>query len=227
MVLFKRFFASVFLAVVYASVAEAAPWPESSKHATHRSRNVGRGLQLEVFHPDTTFKTFGTGLEQPVSFTRAVNGIEDSAMTFVQSQLNIPASDVGFKSGYTTDTGKFAYVKQYHNGIPFANAVANIAWKGDKVVSFGSSFIKKKKIAASKPTVDVKSIIPKAEQALDGKYNDHPPSLEYLVRPDGSASLTHVIQIRNEEAGTWYEAFVDAHSGDILSVTDFVADASV
>lgn len=70
-------------------------------------------------------------------------------------------------------------------------------------------------------------MIPKAEEALEGKYNGHPAALEYLARPDGTVSLTHVIQIRNEEAGTWYEAFVDAHSGEILSVTNFVSDATV
>ncbi|KAF5388274.1 hypothetical protein D9615_000288 [Tricholomella constricta] len=224
MVAFNKFFASVFLAVVYASVTEAAPWPGSVKHATHRSRKVGRGVALEAFHPETSFQTFGDGLDQPASFSPM--GIEDSAVSFVQSQLNVPSSDIGYKSGYSTETGKYAYVKQYHNGVPFANAVANIAWKGNKVVSFGSSFVKKTKIAPSKPTVDVKASIAKAEEVLEGKYNDHPPSLEYLARPDGTVSLVHVVQIRNEEAGTWYEAFVDAHSGDVLSVTDFVADAA-
>lgn len=60
-----------------------------------------------------------------------------------------------------------------------------------------------------------------------GKVNDIEPTLEYLVRDDGSVSLTHVVQVRNDTEGTWYEAFVDAHSGEILSVTDFVADATV
>lgn len=56
---------------------------------------------------------------------------------------------------------------------------------------------------------------------------NHPATLEYLARPDGSVALVHVVQIQNEETGTWYEAFVDAHSRTILSVTDFVSDASV
>ena len=37
----------------------------------------------------------------------------------------------------------------------------------------------------------------------------------------------HAIQIKNDNLGTHYEAFVDAHSGQLLSLTDFVCYASV
>lgn len=73
----------------------------------------------------------------------------------------------------------------------------------------------------------MESIIASTEGALDGTFNGQEPGLEYLARPDGSIALAHVIQIQNEEAGTWVEAYVDAHSGDILSVSDFVSHASV
>ena len=39
--------------------------------------------------------------------------------------------------------------------------------------------------------------------------------------------LTHVVQIENDETGAWFEAFVDAHTGEVVSVTDFVAHATV
>ncbi|TCD64506.1 hypothetical protein EIP91_004002, partial [Steccherinum ochraceum] len=52
------------------------------------------------------------------------------------------------------------------------------------------------------------------------------PGLEYWIQKDGSAALSHVIQVRNETASTWYEAFVDAHSGEVISVVDFVAHAT-
>lgn len=29
----------------------------------------------------------------------------------------------------------------FQNGIPFVNSIANVAYKGEKVVSFGNSFI--------------------------------------------------------------------------------------
>lgn len=82
-------------------------------------------------------------------------------------------------------------------------------------------------IAASTPTVSVEDAIAAAEKKLDGKFNDHPPTLEFLVKEDKSVVLTHVVQIQDEEAGTWFEAFVDAHSGEVVSITDFVDEASV
>lgn len=82
-------------------------------------------------------------------------------------------------------------------------------------------------IAPSQPTVSWKSVLPNIEELLGGQFNNHPPSLEYLVRPDMSVALTHVLQIQNITDGTWYEAYICAHTGQLLSVNNFVAHASV
>ncbi|KAG5351589.1 hypothetical protein C0989_005668 [Termitomyces sp. Mn162] len=223
---------SLFVIVLCASFVHAAPWPAHARHATHRVRHIGRSLRVKAFHPKSTFKTFGqSGIESPVpegfrNDLLATPALNDSALAFIQSHLGVNASQIGYRSGFIGVDQKFAYVKQYHEGIPFSNAVANIAWKSGKVVAFGSSFVNLTNIAPSTPSLTVDSVIPDVESALEGTYNDHPATLEYLVREDNSVALTHVIQIRNETSGTWYEAFVCAHSGEILSVTDFVAHAS-
>jgi extracellular elastinolytic metalloproteinase len=51
--------------------------------------------------------------------------------------------------------------------------------------------------------------------------------LEYVIKPDHSAVLTYVVQIQHDEAGVWVEAFIDAHSGELISMNDFVAQATV
>lgn len=56
MIAFNKFFTTVFLAIAYANVASAAPWPSNEKHATHRLRQVARDLQIETFHPLSTFE---------------------------------------------------------------------------------------------------------------------------------------------------------------------------
>jgi extracellular elastinolytic metalloproteinase len=62
---------------------------------------------------------------------------------------------------------------------------------------------------------------------LDGTHNKIPTTLEYLVNADNTASLIHVVQVQNQHKGTWYEAFIDAHSGKFISSIDLVANAAV
>ncbi|KAJ7592604.1 Fungalysin metallopeptidase-domain-containing protein [Mycena floridula] len=226
MVSFNKFFKSVFIAVVYASATLAAPWPASFKHVTHRTRELTPTFKLEVFHPLSTFETFDTGIDHPLA-KRSDASLEDTAVAFVSSRLNVADSAIKFKSGYAGEVASHAYVKQVHDGIPFANAVANVALnKDNKVVVFGSSFVKLSQIASSTPTVSLEDAIASAEKTLDGTFNEHPATLEFLAKEDGSAVLTHVVQIQNAATGAWVEAFVDAHSGEVVSVTDFVTKAS-
>ena len=105
-------------------------------------------------------KTFGAGIDHPLA-KRADESLEDAAVSFVHSRLGLDATSVTYKSGYSGEVAKHAFVKQTfvsasvmfywnepstwssQNGIPVANAVANVAFNHDnKVVSFGSSFVK-------------------------------------------------------------------------------------
>ncbi|KAK7464357.1 hypothetical protein VKT23_006524 [Stygiomarasmius scandens] len=222
---FNKFFASVFLAVVYASTTFAAPWPTSLKHTTHRRRDISSDLQIEVFHPESKFETFGNGIDHPLS-KREDASLEETAIAFVASHLGVEESTIKVQSSSEGDITSNAYLKQTHDDIPFANAVANVAIKSNKVVSLGNSFVKPSNIASSTPSVSLEDAIATAEQALSGTFNEHPATLEYLVKDDGTAVLTHVFQIQNEDTATWFEAFVDAHTGELVSVTDFVSKAS-
>ncbi|ESK84530.1 putative extracellular elastinolytic metalloproteinase precursor [Moniliophthora roreri MCA 2997] len=216
---FKKILTSVLLAIVYASSTDA-------KLSTHQVRTVGRrALKIESYHPPTTFKTFGKVKTEKRAVDVDIN-VEVSSVDFVKSELNLDDSKFSYTTGYTSEGWAYGYLKQQHNGIPFANAVANVAFKDTQLISFGNSFVDASNIADSTPTFDIQQAIRVAEDALEGKHNDIEPTLEYLVRPDGSVALTHVIQIKNDDARTWYEAFVDAHSGELLSITDFVAHAT-
>ncbi|KAJ8495564.1 hypothetical protein ONZ45_g12819 [Pleurotus djamor] len=223
---FNRLFDAVLLTVIYVAATSAAPFAGNAKFGTHRNYELARGLQLEAFHPPSTFETFGTGIDHPLS-KRDNPDLEESSMAFVESKLNVDKAAIKLRTSFTGETAKHAFLRQVHDGIPFANAVANVAFNHDnKVVSFGSSFVKPTKFAASKPTLALDQAIAKAEQLLDGKDNGHPPTLEFLALQDGSAALTHVIQIQNDETGAWVEAFIDAHTGELRSVTDFVNKAT-
>ncbi|KAK0449001.1 Fungalysin metallopeptidase-domain-containing protein [Desarmillaria tabescens] len=213
---------SILLALLFAKFSCAASWPASAKHATHRLRIIGRDLKIEAYHPKSTFKTYGKG-EESLSFKGG--NLEVSMTSFIASELGVDSSAIGYRSGHSNDIMSYSYVKQYHDGVPFANAVANVAFKNGKAVALGSSFVDTTNIASSSPSVSVDSIISKVEDSFIAAYNGI-SSLEYLAHSDGSIALTHVVQVQNEETNAWYEAFVDAHLGEILSVTDFVAQAT-
>ncbi|KAF9486175.1 hypothetical protein BDN70DRAFT_916399 [Pholiota conissans] len=226
MVSFNKFFSSVFLAIVYASTTGAVPVESSVKHETHRARSLANNVNIEVFNPPSTFETFDTGITHPL-FKRSAFTLSDSAKAFVHSRLAVDPSAVTFHSGFSGEVAQHAFLKQTHDGVPFANAVANVAFnKDEKVVAFGSSFVTPKSIASSKPTITVDQAIATAETVIGGKFNDFPPTVEFFVKPDNTVVLTHVVQIRDEDAGIWVEAFVDAHENKLVSIVDFVTKAS-
>ncbi|KAJ7799933.1 Fungalysin metallopeptidase-domain-containing protein [Mycena olivaceomarginata] len=237
MVALNKFFASaLFLAIVYASSGLAAPWPASLKYATNRLRIAGRGLQLNTFHPESTYQTFGEGIEHPLR-KRAEASIEDRALAFIQAHLHVPADGIYFKCSCAGEVSDHVFVRQAIDGISVANALTNVAFnKDDKLLranqyafsSFPGSFahMSLANVASSTPTFSLEDAIASAEQTIDGTFNEHPPTLEFLALEVGSVHLMHVTQIQNAETNTWLKAFVDAHTGDVLSLTDFVTKTS-
>ncbi|KAI9443781.1 Fungalysin metallopeptidase-domain-containing protein, partial [Lactarius indigo] len=227
---FSKLLSSVLIALLYSSAANANPWPLTSKHATHRTRAVGvdGSLKLETFHPESTFEGFGVeGLDHPLARRAGNFDIKAASVAFLASKLGVQQNDIHFRTSAKAEVGQHAFLKQQINGVPVANAVANVAFSDDgKVLSFGSSFVKPTGSADQTPTVSLNDAIATAEKAIGGTHNGQPATLEFLIQPDGSAVLTHVIQIQNEAAGTFVEAFVDAHANKVVSVTDFVTKAS-
>jgi extracellular elastinolytic metalloproteinase len=134
-------------------------------------------------------------------------------------------------------------IAHFQSDVSIPNAVANIAWRGDLVVAFGHSFVEKsmsrycgiylpyikptaESAAATSPGIEIHDAILAAEGLLNGTYTGHPTKTHYLATSNSHLALVHAIQIENENLGTFYEAFVDAHSGQLLSLTDFVCYAS-
>ncbi|PPQ68331.1 hypothetical protein CVT24_004812 [Panaeolus cyanescens] len=183
---------------------------------------------MEYFHPDVQFTTYDQEQEPFIRLDSIADDLNHriSALRFVQNSLKLEPHQVTYQSGYMRDDVHYVYVAQAYNGVPFVNAVANLAIQDGRVVSFGSSFVKPGSYPASTPTVTLSSAIANAEQQLAGKYNNHPVGIKYLARPDNGVALIYAIQIQNEEANTWFEAHVDAHSGILLSKVNYVAQSS-
>ncbi|KAF9044991.1 Fungalysin metallopeptidase-domain-containing protein [Panaeolus papilionaceus] len=188
---------------------------------------------LGYFHPEVHYTTYEEG-EEPsllLDFSLQDSGPDDhywtSALNFVRETLQVEAHQIAYQSGYSRDDVHYIYVAQAHDGVPFANAVANLAIHQGHVVSFGSSFVKPTGLyPASTPTVPLRTAIANAERHFSGAHNGHPAAIKYLARSDDSVALVYTIQIQNAQAATWVEAHVDAHSGAVLSSVNYVAESS-
>ncbi|KAG8692582.1 hypothetical protein FRC08_009678, partial [Ceratobasidium sp. 394] len=217
------------IALMIASGVIAAPWSPVVHPHTHRARGVGpTGVQLTSYHPPSVFEGYGVdGVDPPPAKRGAKRAApDDVAKRFLQGKLGVAADALTRHSGHSFDGMSYEYFRQVINGIPIANAVANVAVKGDKVMSYGASFVKPQTVAPTVPVVSAVQAIANAEKALGGKYNEWPTTLEYFATDSDHAVLAHVVQIQNMHSGEWKQAYVDANNGELVNVVDFVADAS-
>ncbi|KAG8706859.1 hypothetical protein FRC08_000825 [Ceratobasidium sp. 394] len=217
------------ITMIIASGVAAAPWDPVSRHTTHYVRSVGsQSAKFQSYHPEPVFETYGVeGVDHPLT----KRGIEDAnsataAKAFLESKLGVSVDALAHKSGSSSDIAEHEYFHQQLNGLPVANAVANVALKNGKVVSFGASFVKPKSVAPATPKLTEDQAVAKAEAATGAKYNKWPTSLEYFAMDTDHVVLTHVVQVQNDKTGEWYAAYVDAASGKVVNIVSFVADAS-
>ncbi|CAE6534804.1 unnamed protein product [Rhizoctonia solani] len=216
------------IAFLIAQGAIAAPWDAHSRHTTHSVRSVGPKRSLfHSYHPEPRFETYGAnGVVHPLAKRGIPSTHEEAARAFLAEKLGCGPEALSRKSGHSSHMTVNEYFRQSINDIPVANAVANVALKGDRVVSFGASFVEPKSVAATTPRLTKDDAIANAEAALGGMYNDRPVLLEYFAKDSRHVVLTYVVEVRNYETDEWHEAFVDAHSGEIVNVISFGADAS-
>ncbi|KAJ6529694.1 hypothetical protein B0H19DRAFT_1384854 [Mycena capillaripes] len=110
----NQFFKSVFLVIVYASSLLALTMPTNSKHATRRVRSIANNVKLETFHPVSTYETFGTGIDHVLR-----------------------KRDTSLKAGFSSDVASHAYADQPIDGIIVSNAVYNVTFNSDSLVTVG------------------------------------------------------------------------------------------
>ncbi|KXN84342.1 hypothetical protein AN958_12696 [Leucoagaricus sp. SymC.cos] len=201
---------------------DAYPWHRWTRHAT-RGRHLERcGMKIQPYFPKSHYQTYdaSTVSHHSRSLKRELH---EDALDFVRTTMR-------FSEGYDGEHGSFAHIKLYHNGLPFVNSVANAAYYGERLVSFGHSLIDtmKVKFPSSRPSIDAASLIPKLETNLEAEYEPAPQvsSLGWFVMDDNAVALVYALQFKNLSNSVWFEAYVDAHTGKVISATDFVSDAS-
>src|SRR5688500_13120185 len=77
------------------------------------------------------------------SFNRSLTLTSKKSLSRAVILPELKSTHIHSKSMYVTFQNSYGiFLTVGQSGVPFANAVANVAWKNDKVVSFGSSFVK-------------------------------------------------------------------------------------
>ncbi|KAF8751550.1 Fungalysin metallopeptidase (M36) [Rhizoctonia solani] len=163
------------VASIISSGVLAAPWDASHSSATHHTRAIG---------PNQT-KTYGvTGVDHLLS-KRAANAFSsEAAKWFIASETGVHLDEVVHGTGHTIDGifNKFFHQQFVRNGIRVANAVANVAMKGNKVILYGANFVKAKTIVPVATHVLQESAVKAAKLVTGATYNLHPIKLQYFIK---------------------------------------------
>ncbi|KAH7332995.1 Fungalysin metallopeptidase-domain-containing protein [Rhizoctonia solani] len=218
------------VALFVSTGAIAAPWNPVARHTTHHSRSIGpNGVKAGVYQPESTFETYGVnGIDHPLSKRANPASPQEAAKSFLTSKLGLTVDSLVHRTGHTDNRTRVAneYFCQQFNGIQVANAIANVAVKDDKVLSFGASFIKPKSVASTTPIFPKQNAIAKAEALTGAKYNAIPVGLEYFAKENNQLVLTHTVQVQNATTAEAYLVYVDASNGEVVNLVDFTAKAS-
>ncbi|KIY70976.1 hypothetical protein CYLTODRAFT_419252 [Cylindrobasidium torrendii FP15055 ss-10] len=225
----------------------AAPMPGTIKHRTHSTRHLKRsGTTVSTYHPTSSFKTKVNRDVESLGLAKRSDGeplsMGEMATSFLSSELGV---NVTYRTGSNKNSAisRHAFLTQSHDDVPFINAVANVQFTmgaadsltgapgAMKIASYAHSFVNCSSIAASTPSLEYSDAVSVAQDKTGGAYVNVTglagrSSLGYYVKEDQSAALTHVVQVKNNATGEWYETYIDAHSGELVGMTDYVAKAS-
>ncbi|EUC62782.1 extracellular metalloproteinase MEP [Rhizoctonia solani AG-3 Rhs1AP] len=212
------------IAPLIASGVIAAPWNTGQSSTTHHIRALGPNrVKVKSYHPETTFKTYGvTGMDHPLS-KRGINASSsDAAKQFLVSETGTHPDEVVHRTGHTSDGISNEYFHQQLNGIRVANAVANVAIRDGKVISYGANFVKPRSVRPAIAQISAEDAIRRAESVTGAKYNSYPLVQEYFIKDTGDAVLVYSVEVENEETHEWYSVHVDATNCEVVNIVDFV-----
>ncbi|KAG8952448.1 hypothetical protein FRC04_004508 [Tulasnella sp. 424] len=202
------------IAALTLSFVSVAPWNSSSKLATHKRRAGADDVEFHTYHPPATYEVFEGGVHSLVS--RAMQdgsvpvSVDDASIDYLAKKLGVSKESLEVKSGYKGDTPTHVYVSQNQRygkrGIL------------QRRQDYGA------KVASSDPKLSETEAISTVETHLGAKHNGFPIKTEYVFQDTDHTALAYIVQVRNDKS--WLEAFVDADSGKVVNVIDFVAHAS-
>ncbi|KAF9454474.1 hypothetical protein P691DRAFT_770654 [Macrolepiota fuliginosa MF-IS2] len=210
----------------------------ASFFAPPTSSTSALGPQLEPWHPDSKFETFGSGLDvSDLTPAGEQFDVQKVSIAFLAQHFSINPGSIVYRNGYEDDVTKHAFLGQIYDNIALANADAHVTFnKANKVASVSAAFvtITSTSVHPSSATIPYSAAIKTAEDTLHGTYvppstpdtsgaQDDKQFLEYLANQDSSLTLVYGVPVKNDSEGTYFQAYVDAQGGGVVAATNYVA----
>ncbi|TPX66302.1 hypothetical protein SpCBS45565_g04553 [Spizellomyces sp. 'palustris'] len=211
----------------------AAALASSALSALAAPAPTTQSVDIPSFQRDPAYAVYGEGTPAPSSF----GPVDDktAALSHISEQTGVPVGELEVTDDYAATNGiRNIYVKRVLNGYRVGNQVGNISIKDGKVLAFGNSFAPANNFAApsiDEPTakVNAQQAIQAAEKALGLKANSIKPFNRYVETADSKYEFAWTFQLQSAPGAKdlkWYEVDVSAKTGKIISVTNWVKDAS-
>ncbi|KAI8895827.1 Fungalysin metallopeptidase-domain-containing protein [Globomyces pollinis-pini] len=188
------------------------------------------GVSAPFYFPETTTKAFPVDNEKsllPVSDAEAVKIGRDALL----KEFKLKESDVLVKQFHRDNFGVLhVYGVRLINDIPVDNNSWAVHLKDGKVVSLSSTFTGgagvSKRALPPKVVVSLDQAVKNAIGELGVNRDDFPATLAYIQLPSGQYTYAHQFQLKNDDASKWYHVSVDAATGKVVQVVDYVQKAT-
>jgi uncharacterized membrane protein YkoI len=182
------------------------------------------GIQIPYYYPQSNFETF-----RPVEnsfFELSEIDVLEMGKRELSKEMRLPVEEVKIMSSFTSQDGTtHIYASRLFNGVVVRNQNGAIHIQGGKVVAMSSNVVPnddERRVVPRPPRLTLEQAVAIAEQKYGIRRDAHEPSQVYIQVPSGALTLAYQFQLRNDDTIQWYQVSVDATTGQILDVVDFV-----
>ncbi|KAI8913275.1 Fungalysin metallopeptidase-domain-containing protein [Gorgonomyces haynaldii] len=194
----------------------------------HELQYVKRGdTFVPFYYPESTV---AEGTSSFAASDLSESGIAQAAIDAVVAQTSVNADELKVTGQFTDSQGvTHVYVDRFLNGVAVSNHNAAVHFKDGQVASLSASFGGNNLKA---PTVidQVSVTLDKAAAIAKAQFNapkdEHPATLEYIEIPGDKIIKAHVFQVRDDANAIWKQVSVDAASGQVVRVVDYINSAT-
>ncbi|KAI8912543.1 Fungalysin metallopeptidase-domain-containing protein [Gorgonomyces haynaldii] len=114
---------------------------------------------------------------------------------------------------------------KFLNGVAVSNHNAAVHFKDGQVVSLSASFggnNLKAPTVVDKVTVSLDKAVQIAKSQFKADKDEHPATIEYIELPNNVITKAHVFQVRDDANAVFKQISVDAATGQVVRVVDYV-----